>query len=68
MARDWNSVMTAKAAAWNIPAEVLNALDALIQTAESALATTQNETTRTPVAAAPCRAAFDALAEKMRDV
>ena len=68
MARDWQSVMTAQAASWNIPAAVLTELDALFQAAESALATAQNETTRTPVATAQCRAAFEALAEKMRDI
>ena len=47
---------------------MLAALDTLFQTAESALATAQNETTRTPVATAQCRAAFEALTEKMRDI
>jgi hypothetical protein len=68
MARDWNSVMTAQAAAWSIPADALTGLDALYQAADSALATAQNETTRTTVANAQCRAAFEAMAEKMRDV
>ena len=68
MARDWKAVMTTSAAAWNVPAAVLTELDALFQAAESALATAQNETTRTPVATAQCRAAFEALAEKMRDI
>jgi hypothetical protein len=68
MARDWNSVMTARAAAWSIPADALTGLGGLTQTAESALATAQNETTRTPVANAQCRAAFEALARDMRDV
>jgi hypothetical protein len=68
MARDWNSVITASAAAWSIPADALTGLDAVFQTAESALTTAQNETTRTPVANAQCRAAFEALTQKMRDV
>ena len=68
MARDWKSVMTAHAAEWNIPAAVLTEFDGLLQAAESALETALNETTRTPVATARCRAAFGALIEKMRDI
>jgi hypothetical protein len=68
MTRDWNSVMAANAAAWGIPAAVLTELDALFLAAESALETAQNETTRTPVATAHCRAAFEALVEKKCDV
>jgi hypothetical protein len=67
MARDWKSVMTASAAAWNIPADALTGLDALFQAAATALATARNETTRTPVANAECRAAFEALTTTMRD-
>jgi hypothetical protein len=60
--------MAANAAAWGIPSPVLTEFDALLQAAESALETAQNETTRTPVATAQCRAAFEALIEKMRDI
>jgi hypothetical protein len=56
MAKDWQSVATDKAQAWGIPAAVLTELSDLIQTADTALATAQ------------CRAAFEALAEKMRDM
>jgi hypothetical protein len=68
MAKDWQSVATTNAQTWGIPAAVLTELDGLIQAADTALTTAQNETTRTPVAAAQCRAAFEALAEKMRDM
>ncbi|MDR2480800.1 MAG: hypothetical protein LBD07_00710 [Spirochaetaceae bacterium] len=68
MAKDWKAVMTANAGAWGIPADVLTAFDGLIQTAETALETARNETTRTPVATAQCRTAFDALVAKMRDI
>ena len=68
MARDWKAVMTAQAAAWSVPSFVLTELDAVFQAAENALETAQNETTRTPVASAQCRAAFEVLAEKMRDI
>jgi hypothetical protein len=68
MAKDWKAVMTANAAAWNIPAAVLTEFDALIQAAETALSAAQNETTRTPVATAQCKAAFEALTDKARDI
>jgi hypothetical protein len=68
MAKDWQSVAGVNQAAWNIPAAVLTGLAGLIQTAESALATAQNETTRTPVATAQCKAAFDALVAALRDM
>jgi hypothetical protein len=67
MAKDWKPVMTANAAAWNIPSGVITELDTLTQAAETALNTAQNETTRTPVATARCKAAFDALTAFMRD-
>jgi hypothetical protein len=67
MARDWQTVMAAGAAAWGIPQGVLTGLDGLTQAAETALATAKNETTRTPVATARCKEAFDALAAFMRD-
>jgi hypothetical protein len=68
MARDWKAVMAASAAAGSVPAAALTEFDALFQAAESALATAQNETTRTLVTTAQCRAAFAALVEKMRDI
>jgi hypothetical protein len=68
MAKDWKAVITAEQTAWNIPAAALTGLDGLIQTADAALATAKNETTRTPVATAQCKAAFEALAAAMRDM
>jgi hypothetical protein len=68
MAKDWETVMTANAAPWSIPPAVITELDALVQTADTALATAKNETTRTPVATAQCREAFEALTAKMRDI
>jgi hypothetical protein len=47
---------------------VLTELDALAAAAETALSAAQNETTRTPVATAQCKTAFDALTAKMRDI
>jgi hypothetical protein len=68
MARDWQSVAGTKTAAWGIPAAVLTELGTLITAANTALTTAQNETTRTPVATAQCKAAFEALTAKMRDM
>jgi hypothetical protein len=67
MARDWQSVIATSAAAWGIPQAALQNLESLAQAADTALATAKNETTRTPVATAQCREAFDALAAAMRD-
>jgi hypothetical protein len=68
MARDWQSVAGTNAQAWGIPPTVLQELDSSIQTADNALAVAKNETTRTPVATAQCKEAFDALTAKMRDM
>jgi hypothetical protein len=43
-------------------------MDSLTQAAGNALATAKNETTRTPVATAQCKEAFDALIAAMRDM
>ncbi|MDR2032170.1 MAG: hypothetical protein LBP86_07955 [Azoarcus sp.] len=68
MGKDWRSVFNTQAAAWNIPPNVPPALDTLIVAAQTALETARNEATRTPVAVARCREAFDALAASMRDI
>jgi hypothetical protein len=68
MAKEWLPVMTANAAAWGIPPAVLTEFGVLIQTADTALITAKNKTTRTPVATAQCREAFEALTAKMRDI
>ena len=68
MAKEWIAVAGAQAAAWAFPAAVLTELAALSQAAETALDIAQNESTRTPVTTAQCRAAFEALILKMRDI
>jgi hypothetical protein len=60
--------MTANAEAWGIPAAVITDFTALTGAADTALAAAKNETTRTPVATARCREAFEALTDKMRDI
>ena len=66
MAKDWGAVLTAKAAAWHITDADKDELGNLAADAEAALNTAQNEMTRTPVATAQCKTAFEALAAKMR--
>jgi hypothetical protein len=68
MAKDWQTVMAPNAAAWNIPVAVLTEFDALIAAAETALSAAQNESTRTSVSTAQCKAAFETLTEKARDI
>jgi hypothetical protein len=68
MAKNWIAVMTSRATPWGIPGAVLTQTNSLIQTAETAQVKAQNEETRTPVATAECKEAFNALVEKMRDI
>jgi hypothetical protein len=68
MAHDWQDVAGTSATAWSIPPTALQNLGALTQAAEAALAAAKNETTRTPVATAQCKAAFEALTAAMRDM
>jgi hypothetical protein len=48
MARDWVSAAGASASAWGIPPNVLQELNTLLQTADTALVTAKNETARDP--------------------
>jgi hypothetical protein len=67
MADDWIAVCAPKQSVWTIPAAALTELTARRSAAKTALETARNETTRTPVANAQCKEAFDALIERMRD-
>ncbi|MDR0723151.1 MAG: hypothetical protein LBF75_10255 [Treponema sp.] len=66
--KNWGSILSAKRTEWNIPAAVVMELAALADTAEEVLATAKHEATRTPVATAQCKTAFEALTAKMRDI
>jgi hypothetical protein len=68
MARDWQSVLGTKAAAWGIPSGVVTDLGGLITAAQTALTAAQNESTRTPLVTVRCGEAFDALSAKMQDI
>jgi hypothetical protein len=67
MADDWISVCTTRKTDWNIPDSALTEFATLKGVAAAALDTAKNETTRTPVATAQCKEAFDALTGFMRD-
>jgi hypothetical protein len=67
MAGDWITVCTANQTNWNIPMTAIARLASHRGAAEAALDTAKNETTRTPVATAQCKEAFDALIAFMRD-
>jgi hypothetical protein len=68
MARDWQSAAASQKAAWGVPDVILANLHVFTNDAETALAAAQNESTRTPVATARCKEAFDALTAFMRDM
>jgi hypothetical protein len=66
MSENWQTLLVAaKASAWNIPAAELTALKTLTTAAAAALALSQSSA-RTIVITAQTKAAFAALAEKMR--
>jgi hypothetical protein len=67
MADNWLSVCAGQKTNWNIPDSAMTDFITLKQTATVALETAKNETTRTPVATAQCKEAFDALTAFMRD-
>jgi hypothetical protein len=67
MAKCWVAVLQVKAAAWEVPAAVGAELLELITTADDILALAMSSQ-RNQVITAQCRAAFDALATKMRFV
>jgi hypothetical protein len=67
MADDWVAVCTTNQTAWGIPGPSMTELTARRNAARTALETAQNETTRTPVANARCKEAFEALTGFMRD-
>jgi hypothetical protein len=68
MAKDWVSVTGTNAHLWGIPLTTVQELGGLTETADTALTAAKNETTRTPVATAQCKEAFDALIAAKRDM
>jgi hypothetical protein len=68
MAKDWIPVLNGRKASWNVADALIAELGDLTEDAETALAAVNNESTKTPVAVAQCKAAFKALEAFMRDV
>jgi hypothetical protein len=68
MAKNWGVILPARAADWGVPPADITALAGLTGSADAALSAAMNEATRTPVATAQCKAAFDGLEEAMRDI
>lgn len=68
MAREWGAVLAVRGEAWNISDAQRAELADLTEDAGNALAVAQNESTRTPVTTARCKAAFAALGAFMRDL
>ena len=68
MSGAWKLVLGVKAVDWNVPNTSVLDFIAAIAGADSALSEAKNESTRTPVATAKCKAAFDILVEIMRDI
>jgi hypothetical protein len=67
LCRSWINIAGGNASAWGIPETVIQELTRLMQEADAALTAAKNESTRTPVATAQCRSAFEAMIAKMRD-
>jgi hypothetical protein len=65
MAKNWLTVLGTQAPTWNVPSTEVTELQTLTNAAAVALAAAQSSE-RTPVVTANCKAAFDALIEKMR--
>jgi hypothetical protein len=68
MAKDWGKSLGVKGTEWNVPVAETQELVALTGEAESALNAAKSEASRTPVATARCREAFNNLTDKMRDI
>jgi hypothetical protein len=68
MARAWKTAIISNGSAWNIPSSVPSELSPLLTAAETALATAQDESTRTPVTTEQCKEAFKALTDCQRDI
>jgi hypothetical protein len=67
MAAEWVAVCTPNQTPWGISGTAMTELTARRDAARAALETAKTETTRTPVANARCKEAFDAMAGFMRD-
>ncbi|MDR0785009.1 MAG: hypothetical protein LBE74_03895 [Treponema sp.] len=67
-AKQWVTVLNANGTAWGVPSVETAELTTCTNAADAALTAAKNETTRTPVATAQCKTAFEALTAKMWDI
>jgi hypothetical protein len=67
MAKNWYAVLNRKAQKWGIPNNVGTELEGLMEKAQDALSEAMSSA-RTAVITARCKAAFDTLIAKMRDI
>jgi hypothetical protein len=67
MAANWITVCMSRKTDWGIPQDAITELITRNGNAEAALDVAKNETTRTPVANARCKEAFDALIAALRN-
>ncbi|MDR2509495.1 MAG: hypothetical protein LBC77_02495 [Spirochaetaceae bacterium] len=67
MVNEWLLITANNAQKWGIPTDALVGLGHLYDRAKDTLEAAQNDASRTPVATARCREAFDALSASMRD-
>jgi hypothetical protein len=68
MAKNWVTVLAVKGTLWGVTDAEKAELADHVQDAEAALTKAKSEETRTPVATAQCKAAFDALVKFMRNM
>jgi hypothetical protein len=68
MGKNWVTILQTKKSAWGIPDNTFTNLSGKVNAAEAALAAAKNEETRTPVATAQCKTAFEEMAAVMRDI
>jgi hypothetical protein len=67
MAADWLAVLATKATAWGVPAQTVTDLTAAKTAAAAKLAEAESPQ-RNPIITAECKAAFDDMEAKMRDM
>jgi methyl-accepting chemotaxis protein len=67
MAESWDMVLKTRAVEWSVPTADVTGLARLTAAADTALTEAQSSK-RTPAVTAKCKAAFEALTEKMRSI
>ena len=68
MGKNWVTILSTGGPSWNIPGGDIQELSTLVSAADTALTEAKNEATRTPVATAKCKEAFQKMEGRMRDM